>query len=178
MKSIAYLTSLRYENPKIDISYRFERKYFTAPVDDVLRDKTHQESIILELLNTRFLPYQFGNTEISLKNMMLKNGRYTIKIKYGTSQEFQEVWYSCDFSKVVFQVMESKNGYYDESYWANDIEDFYNGVQELYSNFHHTLEPSKTYLFWTCLGANFINNDMVYKKFQYHFGKAKQGKIS
>lgn len=31
------------------------------------------------------------------------------------------------------------------------------------------------YRLWTCLGANFMNHDLVEKKYTLHFGRAKTG---
>jgi hypothetical protein len=42
----------------------------------------------------------------------------------------------------------------------------------LYSNFWHTLTPGKAYRFWTCLWANFLNNDILLKKYKFHFKRA------
>ncbi len=63
----------------------------------------------------------------------------------------------------------------DESYWLEDILDFLDGRQELYSNFWHKLEPKMIYRLWTCLGANFCNNDLVIKKYRLHFERAISG---
>lgn len=65
---------------------------------------------------------------------------------------------------------------FDEDYYANDLEDFYNGTQELYSNFWHKLNPKCAYRLWTCLWSNFLNNDLVYKKYEYHFVRASEWK--
>ncbi|MDQ1433141.1 MAG: fold metallo-hydrolase, partial [Patescibacteria group bacterium] len=50
-----------------------------------------------------------------------------------------------------------------------------NGKQELYSNFLHDLHPKRAYRFWTALGANFLNNDLVIKKYDFHFKRAQAG---
>ena len=63
----------------------------------------------------------------------------------------------------------------DELYWFDDILDFLDGRQELYSNFWHQLNPKTIYRLWTCLGANFCNNDLVLDKYRLHFERAKQG---
>jgi hypothetical protein len=39
----------------------------------------------------------------------------------------------------------------DEVYWMDDILDFLDGKQELYSNFWHQLHPKKLYRLWMCL---------------------------
>ena len=66
----------------------------------------------------------------------------------------------------------------DESYWLDDVLDFFDGRQELYSNFWHRLDPKTIYRLWTCLGANFCNNDLVIKKYRLHFERAARGETS
>ena len=66
----------------------------------------------------------------------------------------------------------------DESYWFDDVLDFLDGRQELYSNFWHRLDPKMIYRLWTCLGANFCNNDLVIAKYRLHFERAASGEMS
>jgi hypothetical protein len=119
-----------------------------------------------------------GNNEINFKNMILNspNHKYVVRINYWTSFDNFPRNYYFDFSSFRFQEEKSKHTHYNEDYWANDLEDFFNWRQELYSNFLHNLNPEKTYLLWTCLWANFLNNDLVYKKFDLHFKRASLGK--
>ncbi len=63
----------------------------------------------------------------------------------------------------------------DERYFGNDLDDFLLGKQELYCNFLHTSDPKLSERFWTVLGNTFLNQDIVIRKFQYHFERAKQG---
>ena len=53
----------------------------------------------------------------------------------------------------------------DEEYWMLDVLDFLDGKLEMYSSFWHALDPKKIYRLWTCLGANFCNNELVEKKY-------------
>lgn len=66
----------------------------------------------------------------------------------------------------------------DESYWLDDVLDFLDGRQELYSNFWHQLDPKMIYRLWTCLGANYCNNDLVIAKYRLHFERAARGETS
>ncbi|MFZ2255408.1 MAG: hypothetical protein WAW59_04575 [Patescibacteria group bacterium] len=66
----------------------------------------------------------------------------------------------------------------DEEYWLDDVLDFLDGRQELYSNFWHRLNPKTIYRLWTCLGANFCNNELVISKYRLHFERAKRGETS
>lgn len=119
-----------------------------------------------------------ANSEDNLKNAILnsKNHKYVVKIRYGNSSEYFERNYFYSFGSIRFEEEKGKHEGYNEDYWANDLEDFLEGSQELYSNFWHKLTPKKTYRVWTMLGANFINNDILYKKFSLHFKRASLGK--
>ena len=86
--------------------------------------------------------------------------------------------YQYNFSQFNFIIKDFNNERYDEDYWANDLDDYYNGTQELYSNFHHKLEKWKWYRLWTSLGMNYINNDLLYKKFDFHFNQALEWRTS
>jgi hypothetical protein len=66
----------------------------------------------------------------------------------------------------------------DEDYWLDDVLDFLDGKQDLYSNFWHKLDPKRIYRLWTCLGANFCNNDLVLNKYRLHFERSKRGETS
>lgn len=172
---IWYLQNFIFENPKIDISASISRKYLQGPLSSQLSNFTEQEKILLSLLNTRFLPYWIWNAADPLKNAMTKNGRYVIKVLFWNAESFEARFYVLDFARFVFERSQKDFSDYDEKYWMNDVFDFYNWEQELYSNFHHALEKWKAYRFWTALGANFLNNDLVYKKFELHFKRAILG---
>lgn len=45
----------------------------------------------------------------------------------------------------------------------------------MYSSFWHRLDPKKIYRLWTCLGATFMNHDLVLAKYRLHFERAKSG---
>lgn len=99
-----------------------------------------------------------------------------VKIKYWNTQEYFERNYFYWFGSFHFEEERWEHWDYNEDYWANDLEDFLEWTQELYSNFWHKLNPKKTYRVWTCLGANFLNNDILYKKYSLHFKRASMQK--
>jgi hypothetical protein len=171
---ILFLKEIKYSNPKTDIETPVFLPEMFWPLNDVKRNFKAQESIILDLLNNRFLPYRLANTEDPFKNAILNspNHKYVVKIIYGTLEDNFPKNYYYDFSSLKFEEEKWKHEHYNEDYWANDLEDFFNGRQELYSNFLHNLDPKKTYRLWTCLWANFLNNDLIYKKFNFHFKRA------
>ncbi len=175
---VPYRENFDLQNPEINLKFDIKRWYVIWPLHNTQREKSRQEKIILDSLNNRFLPYRLGNVEDNLKNVILRdeNRKYTICIKYWTLENYESTYYKVSFENFIFETWESKNWHFDEEYWANDIEDFYDGKQELYSNFLHTLKENKVYRFWTSLWANFLNNDLVKKKFELHFSEAKNWK--
>lgn len=137
----------------MDVS--FQRSASPGPLlyPKVPRNKEEQELLILDLLNNRFLPYWLGNLESPLKSSILasQGHTYVISIKYGDKENYTETHYSYGFGKMKFSRMEVLSKNINEDYWADDIEDFYNGTQELYSNFWHRLNLRKSYFLWTLL---------------------------
>lgn len=172
--AIPYLKDFEFLNPTPDITTNIVRPYANWSLSKEERNIETQKKIILELLNNRFIPFWLGNPDDNLKNLILKNEnkKYTIKVTFWTKEKSEIVYYTIDFGQFTFTEWESRNGYFDEDYWANDLEDFYEGKQELYSNFLHKLQPNKSYRLWTTLGANFLNNDLLIKKYSFHFEQA------
>jgi len=171
--NIDFLRDFKYILLEQDFSVNINKieKYWA--LNNELRDFKLQKSIILSLINNRFLAYRLANTEDPFKNAILnsKNRTYTIKVKYWLVDDYYEEFYSYNFSSFKFFIDKFTSDF-NEDYWANDLEDFYMGSQELYSNFLHKFTQWKTYRLWTSLWANFLNNDLVYKKFDKHFSKA------
>lgn len=169
-----YISEIDYQNPKLDINTQIFKEDKAWPLDDRKWNHKAQEQKILTMLNQKFLPYRMANSQDNLKNAILnsKNHRYVVKIYYWNLWEFFERNYYFDFGSFEFREEKWKHEDYNEDYWANDLEDFLDWKQELYSNFWHKLNPKKAYRVWTMLWANFINNDIVYKKFDFHFKRA------
>ncbi|MDD2907008.1 MAG: MBL fold metallo-hydrolase [Candidatus Gracilibacteria bacterium] len=171
---IEYLKNVELINVAQDLDIGVYRKLKFAPLQNEKRDIESQKEIIISLINNRFFPYALANLEMPLKDIILESPekKYSIKVRYGTKEDFETVYYVFDFSKFRFEEEKLENDFFNEDYWANDLEDFYNGTQELYSNFLHKLDENKGYRLWTYLGSNFLNNDLLYKKFDFHFKKA------
>ncbi len=126
---------------------------------------------IWETLNNRFLPYWSASPVASLRSALIKNpdGAYRIEFKILGSES---IIFEYSFATSLFsEVSNTPKLRIDEDYWMLDILDFLDGKQELYSNFWHTLDPKKIYRLWTCLGANFCNNELVLSKYRLHFEK-------
>lgn len=172
--NIPFLKSIDMPNPETDLDLEAFKEDKVGPLDNRKGNYKAQEQKILEMLNNKFLPYRLANSEDNLKNAILtsKNHKYVVKIRYGNTQEYFERNYFYSFGSIRFEEEKGKHEDYNEDYWANDLEDFLEGTQELYSNFWHKLNPKKTYRVWTMLWANFINNDILYKKFSLHFKRA------
>lgn len=172
--NIPFLKSIEIPNPETNLDLDLWKVDKSGPMDERKWNYKAQEQKILEMLNNKFLPYRMANSEDNLKNAIInsKNHKYVVKIRYGNSQEYFERNYFYSFWSIRFEEERGKHEDYNEDYWANDLEDFLDWTQELYSNFWHKLNPKKTYRVWTMLWANFINNDILYKKFALHFKRA------
>lgn len=168
------LKEINYSNPTPNLDLELFKTDREWPIDNRKWNYKAQEWKILQMLNQKFLPYRLWNTQDNLKNAILnsKNHRYVVKIKYGTKEEYFERNYYFDFSSTEFGEEKWEHVSYNEDYWANDLEDFLEWRQELYSNFWHKLKKDKVYRVWTCLWSNFLNNDLLYKKFDLHFKRA------
>lgn len=141
-----------------------------------------QESKILLALNTRFLPTKIADMTDSLKQILVFDelSDYIIEVQYGNSVQFEKRYYAWGFQRLKFERICPLNGQnlpkIQEIYFANDLVDFLEGRLELYCNFIQTLDPKLNYRFWTVLGADFINHDLIEKKYRYHFEQAKARK--
>lgn len=163
--------------PPADNAVSARRTYRSGPMDPAPRDAVAQEKLVLGLLQDRFLPYWLSHAEHPLKNAMLSktNRAYVVAVRFGNAQNFSTRYFRFALGSARFEVSDRVGDVVDEDYWANDLQDFFEGRQELYSNFLAALDPQKTYLLWTCLGTNFLNNDVVERKHRLHFDRARKG---
>ena len=159
----------------------WERLYASWPL--IPRELSESEVLegkkkILEILNTRFLPYWSASPVASLRDVLIKNnGSYRIELRMGNDEWRIIFEYSTALTWFI-EVPYKENMYTDEEYWLLDVLDFLEGKLEMYSSFWHVLDPKKIYRLWTCLGANFCNNELVEKKYRYHFELAKAWKTA
>lgn len=170
------------QNTDLDIKNPEEKRIY-ATSQLIPREFTQGEiedakKKILDILNHRFLPYWSASPVASLRSALIKNPdwayRILLKEEWFESIIFEYSFASSGFSEIPFDVKMN----FDEDYWLSDILDFLDWKQELYSNFWHKLDPKKMYRLWTCLGANFCNNDLVLVKYNLHFNQAMQWKKS
>ncbi len=162
----------KYKNPEEN---RIYAKWPLIPRDVALLDRSATTIRLLDILNHRFLPYWSASPVASLRSALMSttDGAYRIAFKTNTTET---ILFEYSFASSIFsEVSPSWNTRIDESYWIQDILDFLSGKQELYSNFWHQLESKKIYRLWMCLGANFMNQDLVLAKYRFHFERANRG---
>jgi len=171
IESTPYLKGFYFKaNQNLDIN--FTRKLKTSSVLSPKQlDEEKEIKRILTYLKTVFYPYQHGRIDANLKNLALENnGKYVICLKWKKNYYFKwNLWNNWFY-------LDEQGTNYQEIYNLQDIVDFLDWKIELYSNFWSYLEPGTNIYLWECLGANFINNEIVFKKFKYHFDLAKTGK--
>ncbi|MCS7205380.1 MAG: hypothetical protein NZ853_06765 [Leptospiraceae bacterium] len=141
------------------------------PVFDEERDISKQEQLIEKLLDRLYI-YLTTQPEIPIVKLLKEN--YTIKILYGTSSKFYDKNYSIDFEHFKFYPNPHPQKIF-ETYWANDLEDYYFGRLDQFSSVLLDLSKFETFYLWTMMGIPFLNNDIVYNKIEFHFERAIKG---
>lgn len=161
-----------------NLEFSWERIYSKTPLlPHYTLNKSEEEYVaMLEyILNNKFLPYWSASPVASFRDGVIKNHwKYSIifldnERKPKVAFEYSLAWEKF-LQKNTFEIINS-----NEVYFYRDIIDFIEWRQELYSNFWHELDTSKIYRLWTCLGANFINHDIVINKYRFHFERARNG---
>ena len=101
-------------------------------------------------------------------------GRYRIRIQYGDVVDEDARDYVLGYATGGFQE-EDTAGTPQESYWANDLEDFLDGRCDEFSTSCRRLLPAEQMRLWECLGTPLLNSDLVLKRVRLHFDRASQG---
>ena len=170
-----------------DFSYKKNskkfRKIISQPLFDnkkFLEDSENKKKFLEKLkyfLNTRFLSYQIWSIENPLRELVLrsKNKKYIISIKFENWEKIEKIYFAYSFKSMKFVefTQDLWKDEYNEQYWASDLHDLFEWKQEMFSTFLHKLEKWKPLFFWTCLWMPFMASDIVRKKFEMHFEKAK-----
>ena len=140
------------------------------------RGESIDNDILLDLLNHRFLPFALASASDPLKAAILSSNdhRYRIAFKARNSDIIATYGFSWTTGKYAREEKPIELSRISEIYFLDDITDFLAGKQELYSVFVHEMQKGKSYRFWNTLGANFINTDLLTRKYTYHFERAKQ----
>lgn len=166
------------EKPKTDTENRIYANWPLIPRELNLDELNESIAKIRNILNHRFLPYWSASPVASLRSAMIKNKDWAYRIQFKTTKEdaiiFEYSFASIEFAEVPYVI----DPRIDEDYWLSDILDFLEWKQELYSNFWHTLDTKRIYRLWTCLGADYMNNDLVIAKYRLHFDRARRGETS
>ncbi|MEM7232658.1 MAG: MBL fold metallo-hydrolase [Planctomycetota bacterium] len=162
----------RFFQPSLEVYDDFP----VAPLREGERNADEQERQILEKLNGRFLPYLIGARNPPLEHLLAANegGEYRIRIRYGTLNGFRDRDYVVSFDACEF-IGREVEAEADEHYWANDLEDVFEGVVDEFSIFCRKPIGGKAQRFWACLGLPFLNGDLVAKKLRSHFERAARG---
>jgi hypothetical protein len=140
------------------------------------RDTAKQRARILALLNQRFLPYLHGlGRPPVLELLAADGGTYRVRVFFGQELE-HEAWdyeLSCrDWGFIEVPAVESG---VHEAYWANDLDDFLDGRCDEFSPFCRRQFPVHEMRLWTCLATPLLNCDLVRKRVQLHFERAREG---
>ncbi len=148
------------------------------PLDKGMRNTDLQRNKILNLINNRFLPFQLGSLEDPLTDAMLQNQdhAYRIEVVYGVPGKEQTESYLYDFGKTGFELSTGPaKRAADERYWANDLEDFLDGKQDLFSSSLDHFPDAIQRRLWNFMGLPYLTSDIVYNKLRFHFDNAKKG---
>ena len=140
------------------------------------REEPIDDDILLDLLNHRFLPFALASASDPLKAAILSSNdhRYRIAFKARNNDIIAVYGFSWTTGKYAREEKPIELSRISEVYFLDDITDFLAGKQELYSVFVHEMQRGKSYRLWNTLGANFINTDLLTRKYTYHFERAKQ----
>ncbi|MDE0960901.1 MAG: hypothetical protein OSB09_08980 [Planctomycetota bacterium] len=146
-----------------------------APLRDDSREFSSQHSQVLHFLQRRYLPYLVGQRQPAIEHRLSQNnGQYRIRVRYGTTEKWSPRDYVIQFSSIRFDE-QPVAGEAQEEYWANDLDDYFQGTADDFSTFCRSFPGGTSHEFWDCLGMPFLNDDLVAKKIRYHFEQASLG---
>jgi len=161
----------------VDLNVPFFPTLAYAPLRAEVRDRSAQQARILDLLNTRFLPYLFGLRQPPVLHLLASaGGAYRIRVHYGHTID-DEVWdYVLSYNDrncVAYPVEEDT--FAQEVYWANDLEDFLDGRCDEFTPFCRAQLPAQEMRLWVSLATPMLNSDLVRKRVRLHFERARLG---
>lgn len=166
------------EDREYDPELELFEDFPVAPLVVDERDYEAQERKILEILNTRFLPYLIGYRQPPIEHLLTAyGGAYVVRVRYGTPEDWEDRDYEISFGRLRFG-RSTTGGTGQEWYWANDLDDYLEGRADDFSTFcRHPLElEASERRLWDCLGMPYLNDDLVRKKVELHFELAQSGK--
>lgn len=147
------------------------------PLRNEKRNIPEQEQKIHHAMNERLFPFHTASLEDPFAGILGRSvdERYIIEIRYGISFDNTSRFYGASFEHRGFLEMDKPDRKPDEVYWANDLEDHLEGMQDLFSNTIYGYDEELQFRFWSVLGYPFLNSDIVEKKIRYHFHRARRG---
>jgi hypothetical protein len=147
-----------------------------APLREETRDVERQRAILSELLDHRFLPYLIGVRAPAIEQLLSAGGgEYRIRIRYGTTSSFVDRDFRLTFDVLRFVECDAAAAEPDEWYWANDLEDTYDGRSDEFSIFCRRPLPARAQRLWNSLGYPYLNADLIGRKLRLHFERARAG---
>ena len=165
----------RPEDARFDCDLPLFADFPIAPLTDDERNATPQAQKILEVLNSRFLPWLIGQRRPPVEHLLSAlGGEYRIRVRYGTSHSYQGRDYLLGFSTMRFAEV-AVEGDADEEYWGNDLDDYLAGRADDFSTFCRTIPGGDARRLWDCLGMPYLNDDLIEKKLRLHFERAATG---
>ncbi len=148
-----------------------------APLRADLRDRAEQHRQILALLNHQFLPYLHGSRQPPVLHLLASyGGRYAVRVHFGEVVDDTCLDYVLDYGSLGFIEAPASAEPPQETYWANDLEDFLAGHCDEFSTFCRTQFPGQEIRLQMCLAAPLLNGALVEKRVRLHFERASQGK--
>ena len=149
-----------------------------APLRDDHRDHDNQHTKILDHLQQRYLPYLIGQRMPAIEHRISDaGGRYRVRVRYGNSDGWTARDYLIEFPALRFEEQQVA-GDASEEYWANDLDDYFEGLADDFSTFCRTFPGGNNHHFWDCLGMPFLNDDLVARKIRHHFERARRGETA
>ncbi|MGE4620439.1 MAG: hypothetical protein AAEJ04_11590 [Planctomycetota bacterium] len=149
-----------------------------APLRQENREPEPQHLQILQFLQQRYLPYLIWQRQPAVEHRISHyGGKYRVRIRYGNSDSWIPRDYAISFEDLRF-IETAVEGDAQEEYWANDLDDYFQGVADDFTTFCRTFPGGENHEFWDCLGMPFLNDDLVAKKIRYHFERARNGKTA
>jgi hypothetical protein len=177
---IPWLEALDHEeqrrfDPSLDL---WESVLPVAPLRDAPRDTAAQRVRILEVLNSRFLPWWIGSRNPPVEHLLSRGeGEYRIRVRFGSPRDPVIEDYVAGFARLRFEPAEPTGDpqRIDEEYWANDLEDYLDGLADDFSTFCRRPPGGRATRLWDSLGMPYLNDDLVARKHALHFRRAEQG---
>ncbi len=147
-----------------------------APLRSEERDAVRQRGRILALLNQRFVPYLHGGRQPPVLHLLASyGGAYRVRVHYGRTVDTEARDYVLGFGARGFIEQPAGDEHPQETYWANDLDDFLDGRCDEFSTFCRSQFPDQEIRLQVCLSTPLLNSDLVEKRIRLHFERAREG---